>query len=365
MVERKRAMVLGKFRFIDLESGRDFEEMSAFKATVARHSVRSVPYAPRPIGFKTVPRYAKTNTRFAVFKAQFPGIGDRFSVAWTSPRGDIHIDAKVKLYDMRSVQVHCLDYDSRGPKSGWFGLVDPRVAPTPDDTVQFDANMFWTVGLLYKYYGTSGVEDWDIEIAEMVNTHTLAESAAAAAGSTVASAASVGGPIHHHQRQQLMPTPLHSYAGLNTSRLGAGVHLAPPPAAAAPLVVATPTIKPLMAIPPPRLPPLVTSSSSSSFLTSSSSSSFVTSPAAATAGAKLEHAVNNNERYNGCVVEWRGTYGFVSCNFIPTRVFLHSSEIRDGWSSTDQDLPVGTSVNFAIAHDPAKGYKAVSAQLYT
>ena len=66
--------------------------------------------------------------------------------------------------------MHCIDYDSRGPKSGWFGLVsiitstnptfksyqcrttnnitrqvDPRIADTPDSKVHFDANMFWTV----------------------------------------------------------------------------------------------------------------------------------------------------------------------------------------------------------------------------
>ena len=94
----------------------------------------------------------------------------RFHVAWSSPLGDVHVDGMVKLYDLRSIQMHFMDYDSRGPKSTWFGLVDPRVTSTPDGRVRFDANMFWTVGLLYKHYGTCGVQDWDIEMAEMANT---------------------------------------------------------------------------------------------------------------------------------------------------------------------------------------------------
>ena len=47
----------------------------------------------------------------------------RFHVAWATPLGDVHVDGMVKLYDLRSIQMHCIDYDSRGPKSGWFGLV--------------------------------------------------------------------------------------------------------------------------------------------------------------------------------------------------------------------------------------------------
>ena len=36
-------------------------------------------------------------------------------------------------------------YFAKGPKSPWFGLVDPRLTDTYDGKVHFDANLFWTV----------------------------------------------------------------------------------------------------------------------------------------------------------------------------------------------------------------------------
>ena len=61
------------------------------------------------------------------------------------------------------------------PSSPWFALIDPREVSTFDDKVHFDANMFWTVATLFKYFGTSGVEQWDREIDLLKQTHQLAE----------------------------------------------------------------------------------------------------------------------------------------------------------------------------------------------
>jgi len=336
---RKRAMVLGKFRFIVPEDGVEFEATSAFRSTVARHCSgghnRSVHYSFKPIGFRKVPRAQHSNTRYAILKADFPGIGDRFHVAWATPLGDVHVDGMVKLYDLRSIQMHCIDYDSRGPKSGWFGLVDPRIADTPDSKVHFDANMFWTVGLLYKHYGTCGVEDWDIEMAEMANTHVVAE---------------------------------------NTSRLPQAlgqsvvVQAAPPP----PGVPAASLPPPLMSVQPtlssvsaaPSLTATASAAASSSVVTNLNtfgSSVRTTTETTTTTSNRVEGTL-----FTGCVVDWRGTYGFVTCNHIPRKVFLHSSVI-EGWDSGSEkplDLPVGSSVKFRVEYDVFKGYRASEAELF-
>lgn len=342
---RKRAMVLGKFRFIVPEDGTEFEATSAFRSTVARQTSggrnRSVHYSVKPIGFRKVPRAQHSNTRYAILKADFPGIGDRFHVAWATPLGDVHVDGMVKLYDLRSIQMHCIDYDSRGPKSGWFGLVDPRIADTPDSKVQFDANMFWTVGLLYKHYGTCGVEDWDIEMAEMANTHVVAENTSRLPQATVTS----------HPVVQTAP--------------------APPPAPAVVASAAPPP--PLMSLPAalPAGASLSTASaaaSSSSVVTMNNLNTFGGSSSVRTTTETTTTTSNRVEGtlFTGCVVDWRGTYGFVTCNHIPRKVFLHSSVI-EGWESGSEkplDLPVGSSVKFRVEYDVFKGYRASEAELF-
>ncbi len=38
---------------------------------------------------------------------------------------------------------------------------------TVDGRIHFDANMFWTAGLLYKHFDTTGIESWDAQLDEM------------------------------------------------------------------------------------------------------------------------------------------------------------------------------------------------------
>ena len=79
-------------------------------------------------------------------------------MVWSAPNGDIHVDrlvtfksdlkedssiwisiklilipfchyGQVKLYDLASIHCHQIEVDCRGPKSPWFGLVDPKEIP--------------------------------------------------------------------------------------------------------------------------------------------------------------------------------------------------------------------------------------------
>jgi len=349
---RKRAMVMGKFRFIIPEDGTEFETTNAFRSTVARHgrsNSRAVHYSVKPIGFRKAPRAQHSNTRYAILKADFPGIGDRFHVAWATPLGDVHVDGMVKLYDLRSIQMHCIDYDSRGPKSGWFGLVDPRIADTPDSKVHFDANMFWTVGLLYKHYGTCGVEDWDIEIAEMANTHVLAENTNRLSSGHPSASLVQHAPAVSHTIPSLMSVQTVTPA-------------APPPAQhAAPSAAA---------LDPSQLISCGGSAASMSATTATTTSSVTLNANLAAMGVRTS-TVNNAAsgtqteatRFTGCVVDWRGTYGFVSCHHLPRKVFLHHSVI-EGWDP-EKEMPLGSSLKFTVEYDPVRSsYKALEAQLF-
>jgi len=356
---RKRAMVMGKFRFIVPEDGTEFEQTPTFRSTVARHYSgnrnRSVHYAVKPIGFRKVPRAQHSNTRYAILKADFPGIGDRFHVAWATPLGDVHVDGMVKLYDLRSIQMHCIDYDSRGPKSGWFGLVDPRIADTPDSKVHFDANMFWTVGLLYKHYGTCGVEDWDIEIAEMFNTHVVAENTNRLPQAGYSSASV---PVQAVYSAGSIP-PLMSLPSQPLQTAAA------PPQAVQPQAVQQPVAVQQSQQPLPTGGGFSATAAAATSVTVNNlnAASSVRTTTATTTTTTSNHHVEGS-LFTGCVTDWRGSYGFVSCNHIPRKIFLHSSVI-EGWDiDNPQDLPIGSSVKFRVEYDAVRGYRASEAELF-
>ena len=70
-----------------------------------------------------------------------------------------------------------------------------------------------------------------------------------------------------------------------------------------------------------------------------------------------------SSRFTGCVVDWRGTYGFVSCHHLPRKVFLHHSVI-EGWDP-EKEMPLGSSLKFTVEYDPVRSsYKALEAQLF-
>ena len=71
-------------------------------------------------------------------------------------------------------------------------------------------------------------------------------------------------------------------------------------------------------------------------------------------------------RYTGCVVEWRGSFGFLNCVLIPERVFLHSSDLNgSGFPQFLPANPTDVSVNFELGIDKEKGkFRATKAIAY-
>merc|ERR1719334_399860 len=331
---RKRALVLGKFRFIVAsgdECGKELESSLLFQAAV-KNTQRSsgINFVSRPPGYKgrlathTESRYADLNfyktpkIRFKMKRLKkgkrysgdestgssdlsnnnefesFPGCGKRHHAAWSTPLGDIRIDAMVKIYDMLSIQTHHAECDNRGPMSRWFGLVDPRLTDTADGRVHFDANMFWTVGLFFKHFGTSGIESWDTEMAEMARTHIYAEEL--------------------NRRNGQVAVFNARYQGYSTKTQD--------------------EIK------------------------------------SESQGNNLDTFLNieskQDYRYTGCVVEWHGSYGKISCMKLPSTVLLLETEVESisgNWQQGDE-IPIGTSVNFGLFNDKVSGFKAMNARLY-
>jgi len=170
MSARKRAMALGRFKVIEPSTGHMLEERPEFKAIVER-APRRPRYWPNPLpGVEPLEqrrRPDKTRTRYS-HPGDYPQSGERFHVAWLSGEGDIQVDRFVRLYDAASVQSYEVDDLSEGPLSRCFGLVDLRLDPMKDQCVNFDANLFWTVALLFKHFRTCGIELWDWELDGML-----------------------------------------------------------------------------------------------------------------------------------------------------------------------------------------------------
>ena len=162
MYQRKRAMVLGKFKFLSRGDGSELETSEAFVKAVKEKASHIVEYKNKV--------HQGESKRIKVAKetdVRLPGYGDRFTVVWSTEDGEIMTDQAVKLY--MPVDVVTLEELSKpGPKSPWFGLVDPGM--THDKRIGFDANNFWSVGLLFKHLGTCGVGKWDKQLQELQRT---------------------------------------------------------------------------------------------------------------------------------------------------------------------------------------------------
>lgn len=214
--------------------------------------------------------------------------------------------------------------------------------------------MFWTVGLLFKHFGTCGVELWDREIKALSNTQSQIE------------------------RQQLShpsipPLPLVSPVAPPMPLLS----LPPPPFAPVHDMTENP-VSSLVTI-QPALPKAGQVLSDSKLLTKSYSAPPPPSSLITLVNNTSAHMDTNNnisggnnssctlgyeigKRYTGCVTDWRQTYGFLSCILIPGQIFLHSQNLT---CTSSSDLPVGSSVNFELCSDKATGrFRAIRAKAY-
>lgn len=331
MTWRKRAMSLKHFKILQREDGgKALEDTKEFRNSVNKYRPSGpIRYVKIPPKFETS-NYPKT--KYSSIKISYPGMVtsedgggekyvERFNVVWSTPKGEIRIDYGIKLYDIASVQSHEIDLNCQGPKSPWFALINPKTTATFDGKINFDANMFWSVAVLYNHFKTSGIQLWDEEIEE-IRKNCLEEVI----------------PLTSSTPNLPIPKTL-----LNNNLK----------------IIQPQTISSIITTPPP------TSTSTINATPTTHAEFFQMQSLYYNQKNGLETSSNFNQRYTGCVTEWRGNFGFLHCTLIEQRIFLHSANIFPSLASQNlSELPFGTSVNFELAFDPHKGYKAVNAKLF-
>ncbi len=273
---------------------------------------------------------------------------------------------------MQTVTVIQVDGLSDGPASPRFALVDPRRTETEDGRVSFDANLFWTVALLFKHFGTCGVHSWDMEIADMARAFRMRGPPP---------------PISPTPSPPLMTFPIPSPAPQLRPLAPFRPHRPPPPSAVGrgpglpiPTVVAPPLPRPLrypvgpptssvpQQAPPPR--PRPRRRPQPLFPNTSLPPPPIANGAAAPATDReeeenpaAESEAEVGRRYTGCVVEWHGDRGYLSSTLIPARVLLSANDVTGGIAGLFS--PVGISVNFELARGEAgREFQAVKAIAY-
>ena len=110
-------------------------------------------------------------------------------VVWSNPFGDIFLDADIKLFEFEDIQKYsgyndppkskefCRFYTSSSSKVHWYSgkrisnaskIFVFRTFLLFQDLDGFDSSIFWTAGLLWKFFSTCGVEAWDRDFGELV-----------------------------------------------------------------------------------------------------------------------------------------------------------------------------------------------------
>ena len=102
-------------------------------------------------------------------------------VVWSNPFGDIFLDADIKLFEFEDIQKYSGYNDP--PKSKEFCRFYTSSSSKVKSQKQtillwkfnfsqeldgFDSSIFWTAGLLWKFFSTCGVETWDRDFGELV-----------------------------------------------------------------------------------------------------------------------------------------------------------------------------------------------------
>eukprot|EP00088_Acartia_fossae_P055117 TRINITY_DN63_c0_g1_i4.p1 TRINITY_DN63_c0_g1~~TRINITY_DN63_c0_g1_i4.p1 ORF type:complete len:513 (-),score=120.52 TRINITY_DN63_c0_g1_i4:467-2005(-) len=171
MDDRKRALVLGKFKFLYQEDAEELETLDRFQlACVQNKLLGPVQYTDKDGKseevLKIYEKEREAGEGYSNPPLDIPGVLDYFVVVWTNPFGEITVDQDIKLFEFEDIQKYSTY--NEGPKAKEFCQFHSSSTSTELDG--FDASIFWSTGLLWKHFKTCGVEKWDVELRELV-TH--------------------------------------------------------------------------------------------------------------------------------------------------------------------------------------------------
>jgi len=174
--ERKRAMVLGQFSFLDeatkdvLDDHPTLQEAVKTWRTANRDERKRVRihYEPAPETVDDEEKSSKSSRRTKGYETMvLPKAGETFVVVWVTSKGQVVVDKDVMLLNMKEVITTKEDQpEISGPKGPKFAFIDRSDDCESDSNSSFDLDLFWSVGFLYKHFRSCGLLKWD---KQMVN----------------------------------------------------------------------------------------------------------------------------------------------------------------------------------------------------
>jgi len=169
MDDRKRALVMGKFKFLYQDDAEDLEAGDKFQLALVQNKLLGpVRYQDKdgkdPEVLNIYGKEREVGGGFSDPDIKIPGVLDLFTVVWSNPFGDLFVDQDIKFFEFVDVQKYSSYND--GPKSVEFCQFYTN--SKSQDLDGFDSSIFWSAGMLFKNFKTCGVEKWDIEFRELV-----------------------------------------------------------------------------------------------------------------------------------------------------------------------------------------------------
>lgn len=458
--DRRRALVMGKFKFLYQDDTEDLEATNKFELAVTQNKLLGpVKYIAKdgqdPEVLQIYGKEKEDSEGFSTPDIDIPGVLDLFTVVWSNPFGEIYIDQDIKLFEFKDIQKYAGYND--GPESREFCRF--YTSKSARELDGFDSSIFWSTGLLWKHFKTCGVERWDRELKGLVDhyrnwrewahevhnipnnnnnnklgttTHKkYSDNAYSGPASTSKSytrerdtPSTTKSSSSHNDHQRLKPPPASAPVASLTAPGPGQTVMVPLPGPDGNMVhVQLSTIVPqsvpmtqqprykyinpqvlVPSVPPPGYKPASGSRGASTWksqvdeflhcpktrscspvtskgdrkrsLSPSDNDDKVTStpvkkkssfqprakivaPSPAPEGEVNELDTKPEQRlYRGEVVDWRGKFGFLVCNDLSGKIFLHSKDIITGRKGVE----VGSKADFQVLHQDSSvvGAKAVN-----
>lgn len=176
-MERKRAMVLGQFSFLDEAERNVFDNSPSLHDAVKtwklanrdeRKRVR-IQYEPLPETVDGVEKSTKASRRTKGYETMvLPKVGETFVVVWVTSKGDVVVDKDVMLLNMKEVITTKDDQpEISGPKGPKFAFIERCDERESDPRFTFDLDLFWSVGFLFKHFKSCGLQKWDKQMVTL------------------------------------------------------------------------------------------------------------------------------------------------------------------------------------------------------
>jgi len=415
--DRRRALVMGKYKFLYQDDTEDIEAGDKFKLCIAQNQLLGpVQYRDKegkdPDVLKIYGQERVIGEGYSDPDVKIPGVLDLFTVVWSNPFGDIFVDQDIKLFEFEDVQKYSTYND--GPKSRDFCRFYTNSSSRDMDG--FDASIFWSTGFLWKHFRTCGVEAWDLQLQDLIhhyrNWKEWTKEVHNLPASKKFSENRYSGPASTSSRYSRARSPPPALARAAPSRphtSHAPVLTAPPPGHTVLVPVPGPDGRPvqvqLSTLPTPAptsykyVHPRLLGQSGSSW--SSQVTAFLSGPVSGLTGEKRaasspsppttstpvkvrrtelgsspspkskfmpkaailppdstrEEFDDARKLFTGKILDWRGKFGFICCEEIRGKIFLHSKDILAGKRS----VCLGAEAKFQVLHKDSSivGAKAV------